>query len=1074
MSYSSSPAKVTKPVLTDILNRDRLFKQIDGYRSRPILWVSGPAGSGKTVLVSSYLEARKLSCLWYKVDQGDNDPATFFYYLGQSAKIAVPRKRKPLPLLAPEYLPGLEVFTFRYFEDLFDRLKSPFFLVFDDYQELPENSILHSVIRNGLSRIPQGINVILISRHDPLPGFSRMRASRDLGQLGGEELNLTLDEFTNILRMTGKTKLTRQAINNLYQRLGGWPAGLILLLERERILGSDISSFDAASAESIFDYFGEEILDKIDPETRNFYIKTSFLPRMTSKMAERLTGIERAGDILSYLSRRNLFTEKHFEAEPVYSYHPLFREFLQNQAKTILNKKEQRNLMRDAADILADQELYEDAADLFILAQDWEGLMMLAVQRAPVLIAQGRHQTLCGWIEKAPLESRERNPWVNYWYAAGLLPFDLYAARGSFTKAYDEFLRRDDPAGTFLAWAGVVETYNYDWGDFQPLDHWIEELESILLHFKDFPSREIESKVVLGMFTALMYRQPYFTKTADWGERARELVERPVDREQQVMIGNQLLHSFYWIGDVFKGEAIITVLMPRIQSPEAMPLSTIYFYSLKAAFEWMTGDIEESNRSTMAGLELTEKSGIHYWDLFLLGFRACCALSSGSLEEARMLIDRLEPLVNPDRLMTYMQFRFLTAWEALSRKDLTAAIKDAALSVELSRKAGVPYSLVVCLISQAQVMVASGDTKGAIESLDEGARLAIEFAGHEKKVAPLVRFLYLQIASHIAITEGKEKKALSLIRQLMELGRERRLVNVPGAQSEVLALLCARAMQAGIEEDYVRDVIKKCRLVPSGPPEELDRWPWPMRIQTLGQFRVQTKGKELAFRGKAQQKPLSLLKLLISLGGYDVPEEKLTDILWPEADGDMAYTAFTTTLHRLRKLIGIREALVFKEGKLSLGPTICWLDSGAFLGLVKKSLGKLEKKVTLPELREITSRVLELYSGRYLPDDTAQSWTNARRSEIKTQYLLFLRRVALAYRVLGRWKMAADFLEKTISEDGSFEEDYCDLMECYLNLKQRPKALAVYHRCVTALGEAIGVKPSKNMTALYERALSQA
>ncbi len=39
---------------------------------------------------------------------------------------------------------------------------------------------------------------------------------------------------------------------------------------------------------------------------------------------------------------------------------------------------------------------------------------------------------------------------------------------------------------------------------------------------------------------------------------------------------------------------------------------------------------------------------------------------------------------------------------------------------------------------------------------------------------------------------------LFLIRQLMELGRERRLVNVPGAQSEVLAQLCAKALQAGI------------------------------------------------------------------------------------------------------------------------------------------------------------------------------------------------------------------------------------------------------------------------------------
>ncbi len=1074
MGYSSSPAKVTKPVLTDVLSRERLFNQIDNYRSRPILWVSGPAGSGKTVLVSSYLEARNLPCLWYKVDLGDNDAATFFYYLGQAAKIAAPRKRKPLPLLAPEYLPGLEEFTFRYFEDLFDRLKPPFFLVFDDYQELPENSVLHSVIRNGLSRIPQGINVIFISRHDPLPGFSRMRASRDLGQLGGEDLNLTLDEFTNILRMTGKTKLTRQAINNLYQRLGGWPAGLILLLERERILGSDISSFDAASAESIFEYFGEEILDKIDPETRNFYIKTSFLPRMTSKMAERLTGIERAGDILSYLSRRNLFTEKHFEAEPVYSYHPLFREFLQNHAKTILKKKEQRNLMRDAADILADQELYEDAADLFILAQDWEGLMMLAVQRAPVLIAQGRHQTLCGWIEKAPLESRERNPWVNYWYAAGLLPFDLYAARGSFIRAYDEFLRRDDPAGTFLAWAGVVETYNYDWGDFQPLDYWIEELESILLHFRDFPSREIESKVVLGMFTALMYRQPYFTKTADWGERARELIERPVDREQQVMIGNQLLHSFYWIGDVFKGEAIINVLMSRIQSPEAMPLSTIYFYSLKAAFEWMTGDIEESNRSTMAGLELTEKSGIHYWDLFLLGFRTCCALSSGSLEEAGTLIDRLEPLVNPDRLMTYMQFRFLTAWEALSRKDLTVAIRDAALSVELSRKAGVPYSLVVCLISQAQVLVVSGDTKGAIESLDEGARLAVEFAGHEKKVAPLIRFLYLQIASHIAITEGKEKKALLLIRQLMELGRERRLVNVPGAQSEVLAQLCAKALQAGIEEEYVREVIRKCRLSPVGPHEELDKWPWPMRIYTLGQFKVETSGKELTFKGKMQQRPLSLLKLLISLGGYGVSQESITDVLWPAADGDMAHTAFTTTLHRLRKLIGIREALVLKEGKLSLNPAVCWLDISAFKGFVERSIERLDRKVTSSELRAMSNRVLELYGGLFLPDDPAHSWTGPRRSEARILYLIFLRRVALTYRILGQWKNAADFLERTIVTDGSFEEDYYDLMECYLKLKQRPRALTVYHRCVAALSDTIGVKPSKDLIALYERALSQA
>jgi len=187
----------------------------------------------------------------------------------------------------------------------------------------------------------------------------------------------------------------------------------------------------------------------------------------------------------------------------------------------------------------------------------------------------------------------------------------------------------------------------------------------------------------------------------------------------------------------------------------------------------------------------------------------------------------------------------------------------------------------------------------------------------------------------------------------------------------------------------------------------------------------------------------------------------------------MAHTAFTTTLHRLRKLIGIREALVLREGKLSLNPVVCWLDINAFKGLVEKSLEKLSKKVTSSELREISNRVLKLYSGPFLPEDQVHSWTAPRRSETRNLYLTFLRRVALNYRILGQWKNAADFLERTITEDGKFEEDYRDLMECYLKLKQRPRALTVYHRCVAALSDTIGVKPSKDMVALYERALSQ-
>ncbi|MEW6377197.1 MAG: hypothetical protein AB1502_15580 [Thermodesulfobacteriota bacterium] len=118
-------SKITPPIVTEVFSRKRLFNQLDHMRKRPVIWVSEPPGSGKTTLVASYLDARKVPCLWYQIDEGDSDPSTFFYYMGMAAKRAPPRKRKPLPLLTPEYLQDIPTFTYRYFEELYSRVIPP-------------------------------------------------------------------------------------------------------------------------------------------------------------------------------------------------------------------------------------------------------------------------------------------------------------------------------------------------------------------------------------------------------------------------------------------------------------------------------------------------------------------------------------------------------------------------------------------------------------------------------------------------------------------------------------------------------------------------------------------------------------------------------------------------------------------------------------------------------------------------------------------------------------------------------------------------------------------------------------
>ena len=222
-------------------------------------------------------------CLWYQVDEGDADPATFFYYLGIAAKKATPQKRKPLPLLTPEYLPGLPTFTLRYFENLFRRLKAPSFLVFDNYQEVPVESPFHEVIRHGLSNIPEGINVILISRSEPPPVLIHMQANNLMEVIGWQDLRLTLKESDDIIKLQAKQEVSPEAIAYLHTLTDGWLAGLMLMLKTAEIEKIDPRELGMVPTERIFDYFTGEIFNKTDAESRKFLARDSLFVQNDGK-----------------------------------------------------------------------------------------------------------------------------------------------------------------------------------------------------------------------------------------------------------------------------------------------------------------------------------------------------------------------------------------------------------------------------------------------------------------------------------------------------------------------------------------------------------------------------------------------------------------------------------------------------------------------------------------------------------------------------------------------------------------------------------------------------------------------
>jgi LuxR family maltose regulon positive regulatory protein len=174
------PAKLTRPSSARSVPRPRLFERLNRERDRRVVWLVGPPGSGKTVLVSTYLDhAPGLGGLWYQVDAGDLEPATFFHYLGLAAEALAPDRRVLFPALTPEYRPGFATFVRRYFEALWPLLGNAPQLVLDNFQDADAEA-LHVVIGEAAEAAPVDGRLLVLSRGEPPAALARLVAHGDL------------------------------------------------------------------------------------------------------------------------------------------------------------------------------------------------------------------------------------------------------------------------------------------------------------------------------------------------------------------------------------------------------------------------------------------------------------------------------------------------------------------------------------------------------------------------------------------------------------------------------------------------------------------------------------------------------------------------------------------------------------------------------------------------------------------------------------------------------------------------------------------------------------------------------
>ena len=1059
-------AKITRPSAAEIFPRKRLYRILDQSRLKPATFISGPPGSGKTSLVASYLRDRKLPCLWYQMDEGDADLATFFYFMGLAAKRAAPRYKRPLPLFTPEYGLGVPTFTRRYFESLCSRLKPPYVLVFDNYQEIPSESVIHDIIRTGISTFPGKISSVIISRSETPTAFAALQGENKLRVIDWNDLKLSFEESKGIAKLQEVGRVQSKLYEWLHEKADGWATGLVLLVRAVKSQGIDPETFKDLAQEKVFDYFANELFGRLDRRLQDFLLKTAFVPKITPGLAEGLTGNKAAGKILWNLNQRNYFTEKRTQPEVIYQYHALFREFLITRAAIQFSSGELSDLRLEAAKLLNASGQTEDAADLFMQAEAWKELMSLIRANAPTLIRQGRNKLLEKWITALPEEQLKSDPWLNYWLGTCRLSSNPVGSRALFERAFQLFVSSGDEAGTLLAWSGAVQTYLYVFDEFSSLDRWIAWLDERGGKDASFPSPEIELIVAAGMTAALTWRNPVHPDTHKWAEKALSLSKNSSNIEVCTRAYTNSAVYHIWMGTFDECGMLISELKRMIASQPVSPLRSLVLKHTEAMFYNTSAEYQQQAlRSVTEGLEEARKTGVHVVDPLLYNQGVVSSLNEGNPGRAEEFLLKLEKTLRSGSRTHAGHYYYLSACYQLYIGKMSQAVLSAKKSLELVQETGVPVSEVLARLVLSHVLYETGNEDEANRELAATKRAIVQTG------SSYFEYLYGLTEAYFEYVRENEHAALESLRKAMTLGRQKGFTTLLYFwRPAVMSRLCGKALEAGIEVGYVQNLIRKLNLVPDEQSVEIENWPWPVKIYLLGRFQISVDGKPVHFSGKIQKKPLLLLKALVALGGGEVKAEQLEDVLWPESDGDVAHQSFETTLHRLRKWIGHPNALDFSSGLAALNRGVCWTDVWAFENLVEEA-GKQERQGRVDRAVDFTEKAISLYEGMFLPGETEESWTVSPRERLRRKFLRCIHWLGRHWEEAGEWEKALSCYDRGLQADDISEEFYQQMMICYHRLGRIAEGLDTYERCKRVLSAVLGVKPSPKTEAVRKSLL---
>jgi LuxR family maltose regulon positive regulatory protein len=1033
------------PVRAETLARDRLLDWLHVKIHRRVVLVLAEAGYGKTTLLADFTRRTRLRMFWFRLDHGDRDWLGLVAHLVASVRIHEPDFAVATTSLirdAATANPTRAVVVDSFIRDLSSLPGEPAAFVFDDVHLVDDAPDARYVLRELLTRAPERVSFVLVSRTTPTLPFARLRALGEVSELRTADLRFVPEETERLFRETYALDLEPAVVAELSRRTEGWVASLQLVRAAIRDRNqSEIRSFvrSLSGAEGdLYDYLAEEVVGELSTALQQFLMRTSLLDVVEPVLASVAAGVTPdqtrqaidEGEFLGLFARVATNSRDHVRA------HPLVRDFLRARLGRSVGPEALIAIHRDVA-AAAEGIDWRIAGHHYIAAGDLDDARRVLANAIETILAIGGYSAAEELVSALPAtEPPDPNVLViqsrlaqqsGQSELARTLAEAAYAERGAGTAA----------AMTLIS-ARVLS------GDIQGAAAIANELAALDGHAQ---------LAALGRSVRLALE----TSVAGRLDEARIALESTVKTLRRSSSTHYMGVSYSNLGYVMKAEGNVAAALSS--SNEAI-----------AALE-----------ATSAGPELVSARLLRAWCLAhggdMSGAREEVAVATrqargdqsvevayeageiealyGSPSEALRLLTPLAPELDGktdagEQTLVASIHGLIAAGEFSDAQALAARLTSglrSAVAFEARRR-----------LARALVAAATGDSSAASESEAarewaerQGAYLwarvarIIGAAGEAKLLSAIVAQEGIRdpatlsiaadvLAAHVDELDDSSRALIaSEARGRPERWRgplRRATVGIAGSQQIFAAVLLD---EIGEFEDIAL-LRQFARAKPAGLPpsvgRSLARRLAPIAfVEDLGRVQIAI-GDRLIDGSNVRRKVLALLCLLLTRTRFAATREEVLEAIWPDLEPATALNSLNQTVYFLRRVFEPSFVEDTTPGYVGQNGETVWLDVELVQARSRRCRELIRSVGASPD-PEVVAELVDEYHGRFALDFLYDDWSATYRDSLHASFLRIVEAALRQDTNTGQYARGILLAQRAMDAEPESEEIHLALLRLY-------------------------------------------